>query len=69
MSRSIKKGPYVEAALLKKVEALNAANKKQVILGADVRLSSHKWLNTQLLFITAKLTYLSTFLKIWSDIS
>lgn len=28
MSRSIKKGPYVEAALLKKVEALNAANKK-----------------------------------------
>ena len=66
MSRSIKKGPYVEAALLKKVEALNAANKK---LGADVRLSSHKWLNTQLLFITAKLTYLSTFLKIWSDIS
>lgn len=31
MSRSIKKGPYVEAALLKKVEALNAANKKQVI--------------------------------------
>lgn len=31
MSRSIKKGPYVEATLLKKVEALNAANKKQVI--------------------------------------
>ena len=31
MSRSIKKGQYVEAALLKKVEALNAANKKQVI--------------------------------------
>ena len=31
MSRSIKKGPYVKAALLKKVEALNAANKKQVI--------------------------------------
>lgn len=31
MSRSIKKGPYVEAALLKKVEALNTANKKQVI--------------------------------------
>lgn len=31
MSRSIKKGPYVEASLLKKVEAFNAANKKQVI--------------------------------------
>ena len=31
MFRSTTKGPYVEAALLKKVEALNAANKKQVI--------------------------------------
>lgn len=31
MSRSIKKGPYVEESLLKKVEALNAANKKQVV--------------------------------------
>ncbi len=31
MARSIKKGPYVEAKLLKKVEAMNAAGKKQPI--------------------------------------
>lgn len=31
MSRSTKKGPYVEKSLFKKVEALNAAGDKQVI--------------------------------------
>ena len=31
MSRSIKKGPYVDESLMKKVEALNAANRKEVI--------------------------------------
>ena len=31
MSRSVKKGPYVEARLLHRVEALNAANDKKVL--------------------------------------
>ncbi len=31
MSRSVKKGPYVEARLLKRVEELNAANEKKVL--------------------------------------
>ena len=31
MSRSLKKGPYVQASLAKKVDALNAANDKRVI--------------------------------------
>ena len=31
MSRSVKKGPYVQASLQKKVDALNAANDKKVI--------------------------------------
>ncbi len=31
MARSLKKGPYVFDRLLKKVQALNAANKKEVI--------------------------------------
>lgn len=31
MSRSVKKGPYVQSSLLKKVEALNAAQEKKVI--------------------------------------
>lgn len=72
MSRSIKKGPYVEAALLKKVEALNAANKKQVIKTWSRRstIFPSKWIeHTIAVYNRAKLTYLSTFLKIWSDIS
>ena len=31
MSRSLKKGPYVEASLLRKVEKMQAAGKKQPI--------------------------------------
>ena len=31
MGRSIKKGPYVQPALMKHVEVMNAAGKKQVI--------------------------------------
>ncbi len=31
MSRSVKKGPFIQEKLLKKVEALNAANDKKVI--------------------------------------
>ncbi len=31
MSRSVKKGPYVHASLLKKIEALNAAEDKKVV--------------------------------------
>ena len=31
MSRSVKKGPYIQESLLKKVDALNAANEKKVV--------------------------------------
>ncbi|MBE5821250.1 MAG: 30S ribosomal protein S19 [Clostridiales bacterium] len=31
MSRSLKKGPYVDAKLLKRVEDMNAGNKKEVL--------------------------------------
>ena len=31
MARSIKKGPFVDAHLMKKVEALNEANRKELI--------------------------------------
>jgi small subunit ribosomal protein S19 len=31
MGRSIKKGPYVEERLLKRIEAMNAANEKKVV--------------------------------------
>ena len=31
MSRSVKKGPYVEAKLMSRILAMNAANEKKVI--------------------------------------
>ena len=31
MSRSVKKGPYVEAKLYSRIQAMNAANEKKVI--------------------------------------
>ena len=31
MSRSIKKGPYVEAKLFSRIQAMNASNEKKVI--------------------------------------
>lgn len=31
MSRSLKKGPFVDAKLLKRIEVMNEANEKQVI--------------------------------------
>ena len=31
MSRSVKKGPYVEAKLLSRIEAMNEANEKRVL--------------------------------------
>ena len=31
MSRSIKKGPYVEAKLLSRIQAMNEANEKKVV--------------------------------------
>lgn len=31
MSRSLKKGPFIADSLLKKIEALNAKNQKQVV--------------------------------------
>ncbi len=31
MARSLKKGPFVDESLMKKVQALNAANKKEII--------------------------------------
>ncbi|MBQ7679434.1 MAG: 30S ribosomal protein S19 [Butyrivibrio sp.] len=31
MSRSLKKGPFADASLLKKIDAMNASNQKQVV--------------------------------------
>ena len=31
MSRSVKKGPYIDKSLIKKIEAMNASNEKHVV--------------------------------------
>ena len=48
MARSLKKGPFADASLLKKVDAMNAAGQKQVI-----KTWSRRSLDTQLQFMTA----------------
>ena len=48
MSRSVKKGPYVAAKLLKRVEEMNESGKKSVLTAASMcRFTSWKrWLVT-----------------------
>ena len=46
MARSIKKGPFIDESLLKKIEALNAANKKQVIKTWSLTENFSAWLET-----------------------
>ena len=53
MARSLKKGPFVDGHLMKKVEALNAAGKKKLSkLGLDVQQSSLNLLSIHLQCIT-----------------
>ena len=42
MARSLKKGPFADASLLKKVDALNAANDKTVSKPGHVVLPSSR---------------------------
>ena len=46
MSRSLKKGPFADASLLKKVDALNAANDKSSRLLLDIQSLSMTEENT-----------------------
>lgn len=55
MARSLKKGPFADASLLKKVDAMNAAGQKQVIKTWSRRFLqfSRPSLDIQLQFMTA----------------
>lgn len=57
MARSLKKGPFVDAYLLKKVEALGEKN-KLLKHGQEDQLYSLNLLDTHLLCITVKNIYL-----------
>ena len=55
MSRSLKKGPFADASLLKKVDALNAANdksvdRKSVVSGKSVDLGGRRIIEEMILF-------------------
>ena len=50
MARSLKKGPFVDEHLMKKVEALNAAGKKEVIkLVTEATVETYEELTPQLI--------------------
>ena len=58
MSRSLKKGPFCDASLLKKVEAQNEAHKNEVIKTWSRRSTIFpSSLSTHSLFITVRNTF------------
>ena len=63
MSRSLKKGPFCDDHLMKKVDELNKAGKKQP--GHVVQLYSLSLWNIHLPFTTVRSTCLFTLQKIW----
>ena len=66
MGRSLKKGPFVDEHLMKKVEAkLTTKRKKLLKLGHVVQRSSQVSLVTLLQFMTVVNTYLFTSKKTW----
>ncbi len=66
MARSLKKGPFADASLLKKVDALNAANDKSVIKTWSRRSTIFRLLlDIQSLYMTEENTFRYTLLRIW----
>ncbi len=71
MARSLKKGPFADASLLKKVEAMNASGDKGQLSrhGHVVLQSSRSWLDTQSLFMMEENMFRYMLQKIWLDIN
>ena len=70
MARSLKKGPFADASLLKKIDAMNAAGDKSVIKTWSRRSTIfHKWLDIQSQFMTEENMCLYTLQKTWLDIN
>ena len=66
MARSLKKGPFVDAHLMKKVEALNESGKKEVIKTWSRRSTIFpQFIEHTLQYITEKNIFLFTLLKTW----
>lgn len=70
MARSLKKGPFADESLLKKVDAMNAAGDKQVIkTWSRFPRFSRPLLDIPLRFMTAESMFRYTLRKTWSDTS
>lgn len=70
MGRSLKKGPFADAHLLKKVDAMNAAGQKQVIKTWSRRSTiSRRWLDIQSQFMTAESMFRYILRRTWLDTS
>ena len=66
MGRSLKKGPFVDEHLMKKVEKLNESEGNKLLkLGLAVLQSSRNSLDTQSLFMMVVNMYLYMSLKTW----
>ena len=66
MARSLKKGPFADESLLKKVDAMNAAGDKSVIKTCHaVQLFSHRWFHIQSQYTMAENMFQYISQKIW----
>ena len=70
MARSLKKGPFADESLLKKIEAQNASGDKQAIkTWSRVLQFSRRWLDIQSQFMMEENMFRYTSQKIWLDIN
>ena len=70
MSRSLKKGPYIEPKLLKKIETMNTKGEKKVIrTWSRAAPSSRRWWDTLSPFMMATAMCRFTSPKTWSAIA
>ena len=70
MARSLKKGPFADESLLKKVDAMNASgDKSESRHGHVVQQSSLHSLDTQSLFMMEESMFLYMLQRIWLDIN
>ena len=65
MARSLKKGPFADESLLKKVDAMNAAGQKQVIKTWSRRSTIFPQMVGQLQFMTEESMFRYMLPRIW----
>ncbi len=66
MGRSLKKGPFVEERLMKRIDAMNAANEKKVVkTWSRASTIFQKWLDTQSQCMMAESMFLYSSVRTW----